>query len=121
MIAKKERGKLERRLAASLTHACEQAKPLLPGFCWLTHEVDYQRFPESLVVTWVFDTHPNLANALKGDARRCINDLTAEALAEAGVDVGDASKHLDFDSEDACQREHGGDWQRRLRTKPTRH
>lgn len=38
MIAKRERGKLERRLVASLTHACEQAKPLLPGFCWLTHE-----------------------------------------------------------------------------------
>ncbi len=121
MIAKKERGKIERRLSAALTHACEQAKPLLPGFCWLTHEVDYQRFPESLVVTWVFDTHPNLANALKGDARRYIADLTAEALAEAGLDVGDASRHLDFDSEEACEREHGGDWQRRLRTKPTRH
>lgn len=66
-------------------------------------------------------THPNLANALKGDARRHIIDLTAEALAEAGLDVGDASRHLDLDSEEACEREHGGDWQRRLRTKPTRH
>ncbi|GGY07869.1 hypothetical protein GCM10007160_39110 [Litchfieldella qijiaojingensis] len=121
MIAKRERGKMERRLVASLTHACEQAKLLLPGFCWLTHRVDYQRFPESLVVTWIFDTHPNLANALKGDARRCIVDLTAEALAEAGLDVGDVSRHLDFDSEEAFQREHGGDWQRRLRSKPTRH
>ncbi|NIC05005.1 hypothetical protein [Billgrantia bachuensis] len=121
MIAKKVRGKMERRLSAALTHACEQAKPLLPGFSWLTHEVDYQRFPETLVVTWVFDTHPNLTNALKGDARRCINELTAEALAEAGLDVGDISRHLDFDSEEACQREHGGDWQRRLRTKAARH
>lgn len=121
MITKRERSKIERRLSAALTHACEQAKHQLPGFCWLTHEVDYQRFPESLVVTWVFDTHPHLANALKGEARRCINDLTAEALVDAGVDVGDAAKHLDLDSEEACQREHGGDWQRRLRTKPTRH
>lgn len=79
MIAKRERGKLERRLVASLTHACEQAKPRLPGFCWLTHEVDDQRFPESLVVTWVFDTHAHLAQALKGDARRHIDELTAAA------------------------------------------
>ena len=121
MIAKRERGKLERRLVASLTHACEQAKPLLPGFCWLTHEVDYQCFPESLVVTWVFDTHAHLAQALKGDARHHIDELTAAALAEAGVEVGDASRHLDLDSEEACQREHGGDWQRRLDSKPTRH
>ena len=70
MIAKRERGKMERQLVASLTQACEQAKPLLPGFCWLTHQVDYTRFPDSLVVTWVFDTHANLANALKGHARR---------------------------------------------------
>ncbi|MBD3894676.1 hypothetical protein IEI94_02245 [Halomonas sp. ML-15] len=121
MIAKRERGKMERRLSAALTDACEQAKPQLPGFCWLTHDVDYQRFPESLVVTWVFDTHPNLANALRGEARHCIVELTGEALAEAGLDVTDASKHLDFDSEEACQRQHGGDWQQRLRTKPTRH
>ena len=121
MIAKRARSKMERQLVASLTHACEQAKPLLPGFCWLTHRVDYQRFPESLVVTWVFDTHANLANALRGDARRCIVALTAEALAEAGLDVVDAALHLDFDSEDACRREHGGDWQARLHTKPVRH
>jgi hypothetical protein len=121
MIAKKERGRVERRLIAKLTHACEQAKPLLPGFSWLTHEVDYQRFPESLIVTWVFDSHASLMNALKGDGRRYIADLTAEALAAAGLDVGAASQHLDFDSEEACEREHGGDWQRRLRSNSTRH
>ncbi|MCE8044410.1 hypothetical protein HOP60_19920 [Halomonas daqingensis] len=39
MIAKKERGKIERHLSAALTHACEQAKPLLPGFCVLAPAV----------------------------------------------------------------------------------
>ncbi|MEC9481853.1 MAG: hypothetical protein UMU75_00830 [Halomonas sp.] len=121
MIAKRERGKMERQLVASLTQACEQAKPLLPGFCWLTHQVDYTRFPDSLVVTWVFDTHANLANALKGDARRQVLDLTADALGDVGLDVGDVSRHVATDSEEACQREHGGDWQRRLRTTAVRH
>lgn len=115
MIAKRERGKMERKLTASLTHACEQAKPDLPGFEWLTHSVDYQRFPETLVVTWVFDTDGNLANALKSELRKTMQDLTASALSEAGIAVEDVSQHIDFDSEQACHRVDAGDWQRRLR------
>lgn len=121
MIAKNERGRMERRLIKALTRACEDAKPEIPGFTWLTHEVDYQRFPESLMITWVFDTDANLANAFKNNDRLRIQELTAEALADAGVDVDDVAQHLDLDSEEACQRTHGGNWQRRLKARPARH
>ncbi len=120
-IAKRERGRLERRLIASLKSACEQAKPELPGFEWLTHTVDYQRFPESLIVTWVFDTDASLADALRGEARQGMLDLTATALEEAGVVIDDIAGHVDFDSEQACRRTHGGDWQRRLRFRAGNH
>ncbi|RUR35316.1 hypothetical protein [Vreelandella populi] len=121
MIAKRERGKLERQLVASLTDACEQAKAEVPGFVWLTHCVDYQHFPDSLVVIWVFDTDAHLASALKGDAKQRLHELTASALAEAGVALDSVARHIDFDSEQACQRAHGGDWQRRLRSRAVRH
>nr|WP_228160601.1 hypothetical protein [Marinobacter bohaiensis] len=121
MISKREQGRMERRLIASLTHACEDAKPLLPGFCWLTHSVDYQHFPDSLVVTWVFDNDANLASALKSDAEQRIHQLTADALDEAGVDVTDIARHVDLDSEEACQRVHGGNWERRLEARPVKH
>ncbi len=121
MIAKRERGKMERKLIASLTQACEEAKPMLTGFTWLTHTVDYQRFPESLVVTWVFDTNTNLTTALKSGARQEIDDLTAQAFADAGVNVDSLSRHVDLDSEEACQRAHAGDWDARLRQKSVKH
>lgn len=121
MIAKRERGRMERRLIASLTQACEEAKPLLTGFCWLTHTVDYQRFPESLVVTWVFDTNTDLTDALKGEAQHDIHNLTAQALADIGVDVDNIARHVDLDSEEACQRAHAGNWQSRLRKKSVKH
>lgn len=121
MIAKRERGKLERQLVTSLTDVCEQAKSEVAGFVWLTHCVDYQYFPESLVVIWVFDTDAQLASALKGNAKQRLHDLTASALAEAGVVLGSATRHIDFDSEQACQRSHSGDWQRRLRSRAVRH
>ncbi|RUO23929.1 hypothetical protein CWE09_12330 [Aliidiomarina minuta] len=46
--------KMERAIIQALTEVCEQAKPRVTGFSWLTHDVDYQRFPESLQVTLVF-------------------------------------------------------------------
>ncbi|MGP8291457.1 hypothetical protein ACT3OH_14425 [Vreelandella zhanjiangensis] len=121
MIAKRERGKVERQLVASLTDVCEQAKAEVAGFVWLTHCVDYQHFPKSLIVIWVFDTDAHLTSALKGDAKQRLHDLTASALAEAGIALDSVTRHIDFDSEQACQRAHGGDWQRRLRSRTARH
>ncbi|MCW4150525.1 hypothetical protein OM427_13420 [Halomonas sp. 18H] len=121
MIAKRERGKLERQLIAALTDACEQAKAEVVGFVWLTHCVDYQNFPASLVVIWVFDTDAHLASALKGGDKQRLHDLTANALVDAGVAVDSVSQHIDFDSEQSCQHTHGGDWQRRLRSRAARH
>ncbi len=121
MLAKRERGKMERRLIASLTVACEQSKSGILGFEWLTHRVDYHRFPESLIITWVFDTDAHLSKALKSDARQRLHDATAAALTEAGAMVTDISRHIDFDSEQACRRQHGGDWQRRLNSAKAKH
>jgi hypothetical protein len=47
--------KLEREIIRELTRVCEDAKFDHEGFIWLTHEVDYQRFPQSLKVTLVFN------------------------------------------------------------------
>ncbi|MEA2116853.1 hypothetical protein [Halovibrio sp. HP20-50] len=121
MIPKRERGKVERKLIASLTHACEQAKPQFQGFAWLTHRVDYLHFPDSLLITWVFDTDAHLAQALKSEAKQRLHELTASALAEADVAIDDISQHIDFDSEQACQRTHNGDWQHRLKSAAVSH
>ncbi|GEN28746.1 hypothetical protein HVA01_23920 [Halovibrio variabilis] len=121
MIPKRERGKVERKLIASLTHACEQAKPQYQGFEWLTHRVDYLHFPDSLLVTWVFDTDAHLTQALKSETKQRLYALTATALAEADVAIDDISQHTDFDSEQACQRTHNGNWQRRLQSTAVRH
>ncbi|MGK9546088.1 hypothetical protein O6486_23965, partial [Salmonella enterica subsp. enterica] len=56
---KRDTARLERRLVATLTEACETAKAEIPGFEWLTHTVDYAAFPQSLRVIWVFDTRAN--------------------------------------------------------------
>ncbi|RAR64654.1 hypothetical protein BCL93_101479 [Onishia taeanensis] len=117
MLDKKASRQMERRLTQALTKACETAKPLLPGFAWLTHLVDYHRFPESLRVVWVFETQTDMTHALKGHGRRQMAELTEAALFEVGADIADIDAHLDVDCEEECRRVHGGDWERRLATR----
>ena len=68
-LSKRDQAQIERRLIATLTEACETAEVEVVGFCWLTHEVDYDLFPSSLRVIWVFDTQANKDQALPAAGR----------------------------------------------------
>jgi hypothetical protein len=116
-LSKREQSQIERLLVATLTEACETAKAELVGFAWLTHEVDYAEFPSSLRVVWVFDTQAQKDQALaSGQGGRMI-ELTAEALNTAQVSLNPVSAHVQFDSEEECQRANGGNWALRLKGK----
>lgn len=52
---KKRDKKTDREIIHALTELCEAAKYTHEGFIWLTHEVNYQRFPQSLKVVLVFN------------------------------------------------------------------
>ncbi|MBU6957872.1 hypothetical protein KRR23_08960 [Pseudomonas sp. CVAP len=114
LLSKRDQARIERRLVVTLTEACETAKAEIVGFAWLTHEVDYSAFPASLQVTWVFDTLADKRQALAvGQAERMV-ELTSVALSEADILVSPVSAHVQFDTEEECQRSHAGNWQQRL-------
>lgn len=112
--SKREQARIERRLVASLTDACETAKAQIDGFAWLTHVVDDTAFPASLHVVWVFATQADKARALASGQGARMLELTARALAEAGIELPALAAHVQYDSEEQCRRVNGGDWQRRL-------
>lgn len=113
-FTKRDSARLERRLVKALTDACETAKAQIPGFGWLTHTVDYAAFPQSLRVTWVFDTRASQDHALATGADQRMRELTAAALQDAEVAPVNIDRCVRFDSEQACDAQHGGDWRRRL-------
>jgi hypothetical protein len=122
LLSKREQTRIERQLSSSLTEACEAGKAEIVGFSWLTHEIDHGRFPESLQVTWIFTTEAQKAEALAQGQDVLMRTLTRAALDEAGIDMEKLIAPVRFDSEEACQRADGGDWQRRLsRSATTRH
>ncbi|TKK32621.1 hypothetical protein PspCFBP13528_09990 [Pseudomonas sp. CFBP13528] len=113
-LTKRDCARLERQLIATLTDACETAKAEIPGFAWLTHTVDDSAFPQSLRVTWVFDTRANKALTLSGGADQRMRELTATALHEAGIPPLPMERCVHFDCEEDCRLQHAGDWRARL-------
>jgi hypothetical protein len=112
-LGKRELARIERRLITTLTEACETAKGEIEGFTWLTHTVDLNALNETFKVVWVFETlaDKKLAQA-KAKAR--IVELTSIALNEADIDLNLSDRNVCFDSEEECQRTHGGNWKNRL-------
>ena len=112
-LGKRELARIERRLITTLTKACETAKGEIEGFTWLTHVADLNALSETLKVVWVFETlaDKKLAQA-KAKAR--IVELTTIALNEADIDLNLSDRYVCFDSEEECQRTHGGNWKNRL-------
>lgn len=119
-LNKRNQAQIERRLVKHLTDACETAKGQIPGFVWLTHSVDFEAFPASLKVVWVFDNQVNKDFALADGEARFMVELTTRALADANINVRQVANHVFYDSEDECQRACGGDWVKRLAQKTIR-
>lgn len=113
-LTKREQSRIERTLAATLTDACEAAKAEIVGFEWLTHDVDYQRFPASLRVIWVFASQAEQDAAIAKGQERLMQALTAAALQAADIALENPAVHVHADNEQQCLRVDGGNWQQRL-------
>ncbi len=110
---KRELARIERRLIATLTDACETAKGEIKGFTWLTHTADLNALTATLKVIWVFETEADKNLALT-QAKARLFELTATALSEADIDLRPSDRNMRFNSEEECQRTHGGNWRERL-------
>lgn len=97
--SKRKYSGIERELIRALTRACETAKGEIVGFQWLTHEVDYQHFPQSLVVTWMFDSEASRARALASSDAVRMRELTQAAFEDVGISVADITAHIAFSVE----------------------
>ena len=104
---KRKYSAIERELIRMLTTACETAKSEIVGFQWLTHDVDYERFPQSLRVTWMFDSEASRARALASPDKARMLALTQAAFDEVGISVASIAEHVAFSVEQAARGKRG--------------
>jgi len=107
--------KMDNQLRLALTDVCEAALKEVNGFQWLTHLVNYSRFPQSLKVVCIFDTNENLATFMTNRGEGALASLIQRKLSEIGVNIKAMSAQLAYDTEENCELEHQGKWAERLR------
>jgi hypothetical protein len=99
--------KIENLLITSLKGACEDALGVYEGFEWLTHAVNYQKYPDSLLIICMFDTNENLSKTINKDNGDEFKALIAAKLLLGGIQLKDAGKHIKFDTEEALKNRSG--------------
>jgi len=112
---KKTDKKIEKGLISALTHVCDSALETVEGFKWLTHDVNYSKFPDSLSIICVFESIEELNKAQSFDSVETLYRLISHELKTVDIQLRDVRKHVRFDTEEECRAEHGGKWNTRLR------
>jgi hypothetical protein len=106
---------LENTLVTLLTKVCEQSLKSLEGFQWLTHLANYNDFPRSLTIICVFDSQEQVSKLLASPNHKYLVRMIVEQLKSAGIQLPNPQKQIKFDSEESCNLEHAGKWNRRLK------
>ena len=112
---KKSVKKIEQALRSSLTEVCQNSLENIPGFEWITHTVDYKNFPNSLLIICVFDTVEQLTAMKQQSLDTGLIQAIDTKLRAVSIQLKPIEKHIFFDTEEACERNHGGNWQARLK------
>jgi len=93
---KKSDKKTENLIIQVLTQGCEQAKDEVTGFSWLTHQVNYTNFPNSLVVTCMFATEQQLIAAQTNNDTAHLSKIIIDQLASLNIKLKQPKKQIIF-------------------------
>jgi hypothetical protein len=114
MKLSKTNQKIDNNVCKALTIACESSLHEIAGFVWLTHRANYTNFPTSLVITCVFNTNEEVALMKEQQLDDTLRNTIQKQLLKIGVVVKNIKQCVRFDSEQACQLQHRGEWENRL-------
>ncbi|MFD1382484.1 hypothetical protein ACFQ45_03850 [Rhodanobacter aciditrophus] len=107
--------KIEKQLRDALNQVCDQLLEENIGFQWVTHLVDYDRFPASLKIICIFETEAAMSQYQASQGFAALPNLVNRALENHQIVLKNLKKHLFFDNEEACARTHEGNWAARLK------
>lgn len=110
---KKTDKKFENAIRKALTAVCEIALEEVAGFKWITHFVDYDRFPESLSVVCIFGTTDELSVALSTRNDNYLRRLIKEHLRAVNIQIKSSQQQINFATEDGFKNERGENRQNR--------
>ena len=106
--------KIENQIRDVLTDVCEDTLKGYDGFLWVTHTINFSSFPQSLKIVCVFDSNQNRTNFLEAYGQHKVASVIQNAFNQVGIKLKSIDKHLSFDTQENCDRDHQGKWNLRL-------
>ena len=106
--------KIENQIRDVLTNVCEGTLKGFDGFLWVTHTVNFSSFPQSLKIVCVFDSNQDRTNFLEGSGQQKVAAVVQSAFNQAGIKLKNPDKHISYDTQENCDRDHQGKWNLRL-------
>lgn len=91
--------KRDKDIVAALTEVCEEAKQRSEGFAWISHSVNFQRFPDSLLVSCAYASQSLLSEANESGEQRELTQQVVAALANKGIVIAKPKQQIRFISE----------------------
>ena len=95
---KKTDKKREKSIVQGLTRVCEITKNEVGGFEWLTHTIDYDDFPNSLMVHCIFISDVRIKQVIDSGQDETIFKLICDELVLIDINFKDISNHVTFDA-----------------------
>ncbi len=96
--------KIENAIREALTDVCNIALKKVPGFKWITHRVNYNNFPSSLVITCVFDNDETLHATQQSEYGKYLLQIIQQQLAAYKINVSKISSAVRFSTEAAMNK-----------------
>lgn len=88
--------KIDNKLREVLTDVCDFALQEVAGYQWISHTVNYNSFPDSLVITCMFD------NKQSADTEKRQGELLAlinEKLNAVAISLKNPNKQISFEAQ----------------------
>jgi len=96
---KKTHKKIENNLHKTLTVACEKIKDETNLFSWLTHDVNYDSFPQSLMISCCLVDKDILASIEGSKLDHFIKQTIKQQLSVTGINNFNVNKQVQYINE----------------------
>ncbi|MGS0676998.1 Fis family transcriptional regulator [Shewanella sp. 30m-9] len=88
--------KIDNTIRIILTQVCEAAKEQVAGFMWVTHQVNFAKMPDSLMISFIFESQSLLDRAIRSGETARIQTLTQKLLQAEGISLNKVNKQCRF-------------------------
>ena len=88
--------KIENKLRAALTEVCDIALENVDGYQWITHTVNYDAFPASLLITCAFESQQAIEGLKQSQQDSFLQSIIIEKLGTASITLKNPNKQIKY-------------------------